>query len=98
MAHVTLSLPVYKHVPKNLVVHVTNNASETFLNIRFTVKKLSGEMHIVVPKATGTLLPGAVHRAFESAWDNYPGWRLPFRVRAQVLPTTIASETTVVAV
>jgi hypothetical protein len=98
MAEVTLGLPVYKHVPKNLLVHATNHASEAFLNIRFTVRKLSGELHIVVPKATGTLLQGASHRAFESGWTNFPGWRVPFRVRAQVLPTTIASETTVVAV
>ena len=98
MADVTLGFPVYKHLPKNLLVHATNHASEAFLNIRFTVRKLSGELQIVVPKATGTLLPGAVSRAFESGWDNFPGWPVPFRVRAQLLPTTIASETTVVVV
>jgi hypothetical protein len=96
---VTLALPIYRQSPlNNLVVQVTNLGAETFINIRFTVKKLSGESNIVTPKASGPLLPGAVLRAFESDWTNYPSWTGSLRVRATLGASLQYSETTVIAV
>ncbi|MET0340170.1 MAG: hypothetical protein ABW252_04180 [Polyangiales bacterium] len=93
---VSLGKPIYRYAPShNVLVQVTNLNGDTYVTMRFTVYKLTGETNNVSPMSSGPLYSGQVNRVYESDWSNYPGWAPPFRLRATVAPTTQYSETTI---